>query len=237
MGYEKLTINLVMPAGCCNASCRPLIELPSCRLVHPAGCRIASCRPLVAPPSCQLVAPACCRIASPCPLVAPCAALSSSRRVVWLLHRLSIRRPLIVSSSRHVASCCLVTPAGCHAIISCRPFVAPPSRPLIVLAGCCVACPCAAFSSSCRSPLPTPSNTVKRCCRHRTPPPPPPLNAVSIIHRCHSCRPSPPSNANAYFCPSPLSNTDACRRHPPPLMSISIVASSLPIRSPHRRCR
>ena len=105
------------------------------------------------------------------------------------------------------------------------------------MAGYCVACPCAVLSSSCRNPSPTPSNAVKRCCSHRTPPPPPPLNALSIVHHCHSCRPSPPPNTNAHLRPSPLSNADARRHHPPPLMSISIVASSSPIRIPHRRCR
>jgi hypothetical protein len=169
-----------------------------------------------APPSRPLAAPAGCCVAS----------------------RLSMRRPLVVSLSRRAASCCLVVPAGCRAIIPCRPFVATPSRRLLVLAGCCVACPsCATLSSSRRSPSPTPSNAVERCCRHRTPPPPPPSNAISIVHRCHSCRPSPPSNANAHLRPSPLSNADARRRHPPPLMSISLVASSSFIRIPHRRCR
>jgi len=70
-----------------------------------------------------------------------------SRRAGWLLRRLSMRRPLIVSLSRRAASRCRVAPAGCRAIISRRPLVAPPSRPLIVLAGCCVASPCAALSS------------------------------------------------------------------------------------------
>ena len=206
---------------------------PSCRLVAPAGFCIASRRPLVAPPSRQLIAPACCRIASSCPLVAPRAALSSSHCAGWLLRHLSTRRPIIVSSSCRAASRCLVASAGCRAIISCRHLVAPPSCPLIVLAGCCVACPCAALSSSRRSPSPTPSNAIERCCRHRTPPPPPPLNAVSIVHRCHSCPPSsPPSKANAHLRPSPLSNADARCHHPPLLMSISIVASSLLIRSP-----
>ena len=127
---------LVAPAGCCIASHHPLIALPSRRLDAPAGCRIASRRPLIAPPSRQLVAPACCRIASPCPLVAPRATLSSSRRAGWLLCRLLMHRPLVVSLSRRAASCFLVAPAGCRAIISRRPLVAPPSRPLIVLAGC-----------------------------------------------------------------------------------------------------
>jgi hypothetical protein len=124
-------------------------------------------------------------------------------------------------------------------VLSCQLVVAPSSlvvllkhRPLV-----CVACPCTTLSSSRRSPSPTPSNAVEHCCRHRTPPPPPPLNAISIVHRCHSCHPLPPSNANTHLlCPSPLSNADPRRRHPPPLMSISMVASSSPIRSP-RHCR
>jgi len=179
-----------------------------------------------APPSCQLVAPACCRIASPCPLVAPRATLLSSRRTCWLLlRRLSTRRPLVVSLSHCAPSYCLVAPAGCRAVISCHPLVAPPSCPLIVPAGCCVACPCTALSSSCLSSSPTPSNAIKRCCRHQSPPPPPPLDAVSIIHHCQSCRPLPPSITNTYLRPSPLSNADTRRRHTPPLMTIYIVAS------------
>jgi len=142
------------------------VVLPSHCLVAPAGCPIASRCPLVVPSSRQLVAPACCRITSPRPLVVPRAALSSSRRTGWLLRRLLMCHPLVVLSSRCAASCCLVAPAGCPAIISCRPLVAPPSRPLIMLAGCCVACPCAALSSPCRSPLPTPSNAIK-CHHHR----------------------------------------------------------------------
>ena len=59
--------------------------------------------------------------------------------------------------------------------------------------------------SSRHSPSPTPSNAVERCCCHRTPPPLPPLplNAISIVQRCHSCRPSPPSNTNTHLRPSP----------------------------------
>jgi hypothetical protein len=45
-----------------------------------------------------------------------------------------MRRPLAVLSSHRTTSCCLVASAGCRAIISRRPLVAPPSRPLIVLA-------------------------------------------------------------------------------------------------------
>ncbi len=191
--------------------------MPSCRLDAPAGCRITSRCPHVSPPSCQLISPACCRIASPCPLVASHVALSFSRRAGWLLRRLSRRRPLvvslsrclvvssprrlvvssyhrlIVSPSRRAASRCLVAPAGCRTItiISCHPQVAPPSRPLIVLAGCCIACPCATLSSSCRSPSLTPSNAIERCCLHRTPLPPPPLPQLpsnAIVKR--QCPPS-----------------------------------------------
>jgi hypothetical protein len=41
------------------------------------------------------------------------------------------------------------------------------------------------------------------------------------------------------YCPVllPPPNADTHRRHPPPLMSISIVASLMPICSPHRHCR
>ena len=174
---------LIAPAGCCIDSCHPLIALPSHRLVAPAGCRIASRRPLIVPPSCQLVTPACCRccITSPHPLFVTRAALLSSRCASWLLRHLSTRHPLVVLPSHRAASSCHVAPAGCCAIISCHPLVAPPSRSLIVLAGCC------------------PSNTVEHCCRHGTPPPPPPMNTASIVNRYHSCHPSPPSNANAHI--------------------------------------
>jgi len=62
-----------------------------------------------------------------------CATHSSSRPARWLLCPLLTRRPLVVSSSRHAASHCIVVPAGCRIIISRRPLVAPPSRPLIVI--------------------------------------------------------------------------------------------------------
>ena len=171
--------HLVVPAGCPITSRHPLIALPSHRRVTPAGCRIAFCRPLIVPSSCQLVAPACCRIASPRPLVAPRATLLSSRRASWLLRRLLMRCPHILLSSNRSTSCCLVAPAGCRPIISRRPLVTPSSRPLIVLAGCCVACPCTALSFSHHSPSPMPSNTVECCCRHGTPPPP----ATAAIER------------------------------------------------------
>ena len=62
-----------------------------------------------------------------------CAAHSSSRPARWLLRPLLTHRPLVFSSSRHAASHFLVAPAGCCIIISHRPLVAPPSRPLIVI--------------------------------------------------------------------------------------------------------
>ena len=135
-----------------------LIQSP---LVAPACCCINSPRPLVAPPSCPLVALAGCCVAS------RYAALFLSGRPRRAALSLSCR--LVVPPSR-----CLVTPAGCR-IISHRPLVmppyhflivllAPPSRPLVVPA--IVASP-----SPCCSPLPTPSNTIECCLRHRTPPP------------------------------------------------------------------
>ena len=195
--------------------CQLVVALPlaifslRCCLVlfKPAGCHIASPRPLVAPPTHPLI-------------------LSS-----WT------RCPLVISLSRHATSRCLIASVGCCIIISHRPLAAPSSCPLIVLAGCCIASPCAALLSSCRSPSPTPWNAVECCCHHRTPPPPSSLKAISIVHCCHSCRPLPPPNKNAHLCPSSLSNADACHRHPPLLMSIFIIASLSPFHSPHRRHR
>ena len=158
--------HLVAQACCCIASPCPLMVLPSRRLVAPPGCCIAYRHPLIAPPSRQLVAPDFCCITSARPLVVPRTALSSSRCAGWLLRCLSMRRPLVVSLSCRATSRCLIAPADCHVIISCCPLIAPPSHPLIVLAGCCVACPCATLSSSCPSPSPTPSNAVEPCCRH-----------------------------------------------------------------------
>jgi hypothetical protein len=70
-------------------------------------------------------------------------------------------RFLVVSSCRLSLSC---HSTGCCTIISCRPLVAPSSRPLIVLAGCCFACPCATLLSSRHSPSSThqtPSNAAE----------------------------------------------------------------------------
>ena len=152
-----------------------------CHLVVPAGCRIATCRPLIAPPSCPLVYQLV--VALPltvlslhCPLVI----LSCQLVVALPLNILSLCHPLVNSSHQlaldappsrrlFVSLCCLLLSrraSWLSCIISCCPLVAPPSRPLIVLAGCCVACPCATLSSSRRSPLPMPSNAVERH-RHR----------------------------------------------------------------------
>ena len=227
--------HLVVPAGCPIASCHPLIVPPSLLLVAPAGCHFASCHPLSALPYCCLVAPADCCIASPCPLVAPLAALSSSHFAGLLLPHLSTRRPLFVSSSRRAASRCLVAPAGCRAIISLRPLVAPTSCPpscwVVVALPVLLppSCPLVFYSITDaikhRRMLLPPSNTTTTAAIERR------------IHRCHSCRPSPLSNANARLCPSPPSNADAHHRHPPLLMSFSIVTSPSPISTSHRCCR
>ncbi len=116
--------HLVVPAGCRIASCSPFIVPPSRCLVAPAGCCIASCHPLIALPSCHLVAPAGCFIASHHPLIAHTLVNSS--------HQL-----IVVLSSHHATSSCFIAPAGCRTIISHCPLIAPPSLPLIVLAGCC----------------------------------------------------------------------------------------------------
>ena len=136
-----------------------------------------------------------------------CLVVSSSRRLVVSSSRrlvVSSSCRLVVLSSCRATSCCLVAPAGCCTIISRRPLIAiaPPPHPLIVLAGWCIASPCAALFSSLCSPSLTPSNAVERCYHHRTPPPSSPLNAVSIVHLCcHSCRPSPspPPNTTAHL--------------------------------------
>ena len=67
---------------------------------HPAGCCIASCRPLIVPPSCPLFALAASLLSYCLSLSSRCALLSSSCRAGWLLRRLLTRRPLIVSLSR-----------------------------------------------------------------------------------------------------------------------------------------
>ncbi len=213
----------------------PLIAPPSCHLDAPAGCRIASRRPLVALPSRSLVVPTGCHIASPCPLVVPPTHPVVVPAGVALPLNTPPSRRLIVSSCRLSLSHHVSWFSHHHLSLFSRCTALLFSCSLIVLAGCWVASPFTTLLSSRRSsPLPTPSNAVERCCRHRTPPPPPPLKAVSIVHHCHSCHPSPPSNDNAHLCPSPPSKADARRHHPPPRMSISIVALSSPFHSPHR---
>ncbi len=118
---------------------------------------ILSLRPT--PPSRPLVAPA----PTGCCVAFRRAALSLSCRLVV--------PPLVVSSHQLVVVSSYLVVLSLH-----RTLI-----PLIVLAGCCVACPCAALSSSWLSPSPMPSNAIKCCCRHRTPPPPPPLNAICIF--------------------------------------------------------
>ena len=129
---------------------RPLVVL-SRQLVVALPLAVLSLRHPLVNLSHQLV------VASP-----PRAALSSSRCADWLLRHLLVLCPLVISWTHCGTSSCLVAPAGCRTIISRRPFIAPPSRPLIVLAGCCVASACAALLSSCRGPTPTPSNAAKR---------------------------------------------------------------------------
>ena len=70
-------------------------------LVVPAGCCIASCRPLSVPPSHQLIAPACSCITSPCPLIA----LPSHRLVVPAGCRIASRRPLAQPSAQQPNDC------------------------------------------------------------------------------------------------------------------------------------
>ncbi len=220
------TKKIVQPPPKTTESISPTTT-PSRRLVAPADCPIVSRCPLVVPPSCPLVVPACCCIATPHPLVALhfrppfCAG--------WLLRCLSTRRPLIVSSRCPLVillrqlivalSAIMLLLRHPLVILSRRlvvalPLLALPSRPLVVLAIFVSTSPCLAIErhetpSNAVERRRTPSNAVKRCHRHRTPPPPPPLNTISIIHRRHSCRPSP-SNTNANLRPSCRQRCDPC---------------------------
>ena len=181
----------------------PLVAPPWCRLVMPAaGCCIASCRPRIVPPSHRLVVPA--------GVALPLAVLSLRCPLFVLLRQLVAALPLAVLSLRHplVNSSRQLVVASPLLVLSLCP--APPSPPLVMTAGCCVASQHVTLSLSCRL-------------------------AVSLSRRASSRCLVPPSNANVQLRPSQLSNADARRCHPPPLMSISIVVSSSPIRSPHRR--
>ena len=167
-----------------------------------AGCCIASCRPRIVPPSHRLVVPA--------GVALPLAVLSLRCPLFVLLRQLVAALPLAVLSLRHplVNSSRQLVVASPLLVLSLCP--APPSPPLVMTAGCCVASQHVTLSLSCRL-------------------------AVSLSRRASSRCLVPPSNANVQLRPSQLSNADARRCHPPPLMSISIVVSSSPIRSPHRR--
>ncbi len=156
-------------------------------------------------------------------------------------------RQLLVASPLFVLSLCpvppshpLIAPAGCCASSRCatlsssRRHVVPP---LVVLLRQLVVAPSSLIVLSLHRPLVlsscwllvalpvlAPPSPLNAACRHRTPPPPSSLNAVSIVHRCHSCHPSPPSNANAHLRPSPLSNADARRRLPCHRLSVAPTA-------------
>ena len=168
---------------------------------------LLSCRLVVASP---LDAPPsrCLVVLLCCPLVVLLCQLVVASSFIGVL---SLHRPLVLSL------CWLVV---------VLPFLALPFCPLVAPAIFASPLPCC-------SPSPMPSNALKRYCRHQMPMPPPSLNTVFIVHRCHSCHPSPRSKANAHRCPLPPSNVDTPHRHPPPLMSICIVALPSPIRSPH----
>ena len=168
-----LWCHLVVPAGCRIATCRPLIAPPSCPLVYqlvvalPLTVLSLHC-PLVIL-SCQLVVALPLAVLSLChPLVnSSCQLVVASSLLVLLLHPNPPSRPLITPSGCCVASRHTTLLSACHLIVpphfvslrqlivtpSSLVVVAPPSRrPLIVLAGCCIACPWAALSSSRHSP-------------------------------------------------------------------------------------
>jgi hypothetical protein len=100
-------------------------------------------------------------------IVLLCQLVVTSPLVVLLLRPVPPSRPLIALAgccdpsqcAALLSSCCLVVlpscrlvaPACCHIIISHHPLVVTPSRPLIVLAGCCIASPCTTHSSSHRA--------------------------------------------------------------------------------------
>jgi hypothetical protein len=152
---------LVMPAaGCRIASCRPRIVPPSHCLVVPADVAlplavlslrcplfvllrqlvatlplaVLSLRHPLVNLSRQLVVASPLLILLLCPvppfppLVMTAGCCVASQHVT-----LSLSRRLAVSLSRRASSRCLVAPAGCRAIISCRPLVAAPS---LVLSSC-----------------------------------------------------------------------------------------------------
>ena len=149
------------------------------------------------------------RLVAALPLEAP----PSCRLAVLSCHPLIVSlRQLVVTTSLVVLSFCRPLVLSSCWLVVALPLFVPPSSPLVVPAIFALPLPCHCLAIVHRQ-------------RHRTPLPLPPLNAISIVHHCHSCCPLPPSNVNAHLRPSPPSNTDARHRHPPPLVSTSIFTS------------
>ena len=106
--------------------------------------------------------------------------ISSCPPLVLLLCQLIFESPIVAWPSRPPVmppSRLLAAPAGCRIASRC-PFVALPSRCLIVLDGSCVDSCCAAVSSTHRAAL----SAIER------PPPPPPLHTIFTVHRRHHRR-------------------------------------------------
>ena len=201
----------------------PLVAPPWCRLVMPAaGCCIASCRPRIVPPSHRLVVPA--------GVALPLAVLSLRCPLFVLLRQLVAALPLAVLSLRHplVNSSRQLVVASPLLVLSLCP--APPSPPLVMTAGCCVASQHVTLSLSCRlavSPslclvvpplvvlyhrqMPT-SNFVHHSCQTLTP-------AVATRH--HSCQ--FPSSSRHRLSVAPTAAIECPPlRHPPPLNAVFI---------------
>jgi len=184
------------------SSCHPLTAPPSHHLIVPSGCCVASCRavvlssrrPLTAPPSSCLIAQAGCCVTS------HCAAISSSRRTALS----SSRHPLTVLPSRRLiaqAGCCL---ASCCAVVSSsrRPLTPSVTRGALDDGGRCPPLPLTSnvvngMGLAIASPLPSPSPWMlllalqpsRRChcschhrqCSFRCPPPSPTLFTVTPL--------------------------------------------------------
>ena len=186
---------------------------PSHCLVTPAGCRIASRCPLVVPPTCQLVAPG--LIVS----LSRCRVVSSSRRLV-----VSSSRRLVVSSSRRLVI------LSCHLLLSRRA-----SWLLHHYLSSSSHCHCTAPSSShragwlvhclslCRPIFLSLQSIADAIKRRRTLLPPSNTTAIIAIER-RLYRPP--------LLPQLPSIAITTAKHHRPL----IVASAMPICSPHRRC-
>ena len=210
---------------------------PSHRLVTPAGCCISSRCPLVVPPTCQLVAPGLIVSLSRCLVVSSSRRLvvSSSRRLVVSSSRrlvVSSSRRLVVSSSRRlvVSSSRRLVILSCHLLLSRRA-----SWLLHHYLSSSSHCHCTAPSSShragwlvhclslCRPIFLSLQSIADAIKRRRTLLPP--LNTTAIIaieRRLYR----PP------LLPQLPSIAITTAKHQRPL----IVASAMPICSPHRRC-